>query len=264
MATFIAWMKQRPLTIFFILAYAFTWALTPLIRISPMLGVPGLLMPAVAAILVVTWTEGRAGLRELFGRLARWRVGLIWYLVALGLPILLSLAVVGLSLLLGVPAEVQLAPITPLAILVFVLVIGEELGWRGYALPQLLRNHSAVMASLILGLLWACWHLPTFFVPDTPQAQIPFVAYIIYVLGMSVLFTWIFVHTQGSVLIATLFHGAINTFGFLNEALSPELRWWLTAAVYAVSAAIVVLATGINLRRSAIKQPKSTPDIAPS
>jgi membrane protease YdiL (CAAX protease family) len=134
---------------------------------------------------------------------------------------------------------------------VFVLVVGEEIGWRGYALPKLLQSHSAVAANLILGILWGGWHLPTFFVPGAPQAGIPFVAFLLFTTGASVLFTWLYLHTRGSLLLATLFHGAINSFGFVNNALDPASRWWLTGAVYVAAAFVVSIVAGLNLGRKA-------------
>ena len=90
------------------------------------------------------------------------RVGLLWYLIALGLPAVLSLATAGLNYLLGAPAFVQVGSLTVFDLVLFVLVVGEELGWRGYALPRLLEKRSPLIASLILGVLWGLWHLPTF------------------------------------------------------------------------------------------------------
>ena len=189
---------RHPLVTYFILAYALTWVLAPLLTISLLLGVVGLLMPAVAAIVVTALTEGKPGVKTLLQRLKLWRVGLRWYVVALGLPVLLSAAVVALSILLGAPAQVEFSPVSLLTMIVFVLVVGEEIGWRGYALPKLLQNHSAVAASLILGVLWGGWHLPTFFIAGSPQASIPFVAFLLFTTGASVLFTWLHLHTGGT------------------------------------------------------------------
>ena len=252
--------KRYPLAAYFVLAYALTWMLAPLLTISLLLGVVGLLMPAVAAIVVAALTEGKPGVKTLLQRLTIWRVGLRWYVVALGLPVLLSAAVVALSILLGTPAQVEFSPISPLTMVIFVLVVGEEIGWRGYALPKLLQNHSAVVASLILGVLWGGWHLPTFFIPGAPQADIPFVAFLLFTTGASVLFTWLHLHTGGSLLIATVFHGAINNFGFVNNALDPASRWWLTGVVYMAAGLLVFLIAGLNLGRrpAAQEAPSST------
>jgi uncharacterized protein len=244
-----SFVKRHPVVAYFVLAYALTWVLAPLLTISLLLGVVGLMMPAVAAIVVIALTEGRPGLQSLGRRLKLWRVGLRWYVIALGLPVLLSAIVVALSILLGAPAQFEFGPVSLITMIVFVLVVGEEIGWRGYALPKLLQSHSAVVASLILGVLWGGWHLPTFFIPGAPQAGIPFIAFLLFTTGASVLFTWLYLHTRGSLLIATLFHGAINSFGFVNTALDPTSRWWLTGAVYFAAACLVSIVAGLNLGR---------------
>jgi membrane protease YdiL (CAAX protease family) len=251
--------KRHPLVTYFVLAYALTWILAPLLTISLLLGVVGLLMPAMAAVIVTAMTEGKPRVKDLFQRLKLWRVGLRWYVVALGLPVLLSAAVVALSVLLGAPAQIELSPVSLLTLVVFVLVVGEEIGWRGYALPKLLQTRSAVTASLILGVLWGGWHLPTFFIAGSPQASIPFIAFLLFTTGASVLFTWLYLHTQGSLLIATLFHGAINSFGFVNNALDPASRWWLTGIVYVAAAFLVSIVAGLNLGRQPAAQAETAP-----
>jgi membrane protease YdiL (CAAX protease family) len=154
--------KKHRLIAFFVLAYLLTWWIYPVLKVSPLLGIFGLFGPALAAIIVAAVTEGKSGVKSLLSRVVRWRVGLPWYLIALGLPTVLSLATAGLNYLLGAPAFVQVGSLTVFDLVLFVLVIGEELGWRGYALPRLLEKRSPLIASLILGVLWGLWHLPTF------------------------------------------------------------------------------------------------------
>lgn len=251
------WIKEHALVAFFILAYGFTWALFPLVSISPLMGILGLFGPAFAALVVTGVRDGREGVRRLVARLGLFRVGPAWYLVTLGLPVLLSAIIVGLSLLLGYPGPVRFQEINVLNLLVFVLVFGEELGWRGFALPELLNNRSGVSASLILGVLWSFWHLPTFFTPGMPQAGVPLLPYTLTLIGLTTLFTWLFQNTRGSLLIATLFHGAYNTFGLVNPSLDPASRWWLYALVYLGAGLVVFLAAGPDLnRRLAIRRKK--------
>jgi uncharacterized protein len=239
--------KRYPLAAFFILAYAFAWGLTLLTRVSLVFGFLALFGPAAAAILVTAATDGSAGIQTLFGRLAIWRVGLRWYLVALGLPALLSLFVAGLSLALGLPTSVRFNELSPVAITLFVLVVGEELGWRGYALPRLQARYGGLGASLILGLLWAGWHLPNQLIPGLEFYGYGFGAFALYVVAMTMLFTWLANHTRGSVLLAWLFHGAINTLIFVNGTIDIVQRWWLSAAVYGAVALVVVLVAGPHL-----------------
>jgi membrane protease YdiL (CAAX protease family) len=133
---------------------------------------------------------------------------------------------------------------------VFVLVVGEELGWRGYAQPQLEKSYLPLIAALILGVLWGLWHLPNFFVPGLPHYGVPLLAFVLYTTGLSVLAAWLLKYTRGSVLIATLFHGSTNAFGFLTPGLEITARWWLIGAVYSGAALVVVAIYGVRLYRS--------------
>jgi membrane protease YdiL (CAAX protease family) len=251
-----ALLKLYPLTAFFVLAYALSWWVYPLIQVSPLLGFVGLFGPAVAAIIVVAAAEGKAGLKNLLGRILRWRVGVRWYVIALGLPAVLALATAGMHLLLGAPTPVRLGQLSILEPILFMLVVGEELGWRGYALARLLATRSMLSASLILGVLWGAWHLPTFVIPGLPQQGIPISAFMLLTTAYSVLFTWIYLHTAGSVLIATLFHGAINFCqGFFLSGIDPTREYWLLAFVWWVAALVVVVATGATL----VRKPQNTP-----
>jgi membrane protease YdiL (CAAX protease family) len=102
--------------------------------------------------------------------------------------------------------------------------LGEEIGWRGYALPKHLSCRSPFCAGVILGLLWGVWHAPVYFVPgtgqfDTAQASdsfiVPFIGFVIWTIGLSILFTWIFLNTKGSLLMAVVFHASINVASYL-------------------------------------------------
>jgi uncharacterized protein len=242
--------KRYPLTAFFVLAYALSWLVYPLLQVSPFLGFAGLFGPAVAALVVVAAAEGKTGLRDLLGRILRWRVRVRWYVIALGLPAVLALVTAGMHLLLGAPTPLQLGQLSILELILFVLVVGEEIGWRGYALPRLLATRSMLSASVILGVLWGAWHLPTFFIPGLHQHSIPFLAFMLLTTAYSVLFTWIYLHTAGSVLIATLFHGAINFCqGFFLSGIDPAREYWLLAFVWWVAALVVLVVTGTTFVR---------------
>ena len=250
MSSITTFVKRHPLVGFFTLAYALTWPWIPLVSVSPLWGFPALFGPATAAIIVAAVTEGRTGVRDLLGRMTRWRVGVRWYAVALGLPALLTLAAMSLHLLLGAPTSVQLGGLSALNFVVFGLIVGEELGWRGYALPKLLAERSVLAASLILGVLWGAWHLPTFFVPGAPQYGLPFSAFVLLTVAYSVPFTWVYLHTRGSVLIATLMHGSINlSQGYFLGGIDPAREYWVLAAVYGMAALVLVIAAGSNLSR---------------
>jgi len=231
---------------FYLIACAISAALTALLRVSIVFGLLGLFGPAIAAVCVTAATEGRSGVRALLRKALIWRVGLGWYIAAIVLTEAVSLLTVGLSVVLGdgAPADIKPLPIDGLKIALFVMVVGEEIGWRGFALPRLLERFRPLPASLLLGVLWAAWHLPTFFLQGTAQSHFPFPAYVLYTSSLSVLFTWFYFHTQGSVLFATFFHGCVNTFLMWNNTADPVMLNWLQAAGYAVAASLVVAFAG--------------------
>lgn len=242
--------RKHPLIAFFVLAYLLTWWIYPLLKFSPLLGIFGLFGPALAAMIMAAITGGKTGLKALLSRVVRWRVGLPWYVIALGLPTVLSLVTAAVAYLLGAPKLLQVGALTIFDVILFVLVVGEELGWRGYALPLLLEKRSPVIASLILGAVWGLWHLPTFLVPGTPQYGLPLTAFVLLTIEYSILMTWVFLHTLGSVLIATLFHGAINlSQGLFLGGLDGATRYWLLSIVYGVAAIIVAVMLGFRARR---------------
>jgi len=252
-----ATVKRHPLIAFFVLACALTWPLIPLVSVSPLWGFPALFGPALAAIVVAAVAEGSTGVRDLLGRLVRWRVRTRWYAFALGLPVALSLVTAGLHLLLEAQISVEFGGLSVLNFVVFALIFGEELGWRGYALPRLLVGRTALSASLILGVLWGLWHLPTFFVSGTPQHGLPLSAFALLTVAYSVLFTWAYLHTRGSVLIATLLHGSINfSQGYFLGGIDPTREYWLLAAVYGAAALALVAATGPSLSHRPRARPK--------
>ena len=229
--------KNNPLLVFFTLAYLFTWSnWIPQALISRGMihaKVPGLLIiiagygPAFSAIIVTSLVSGRTGIRKLFSKLLLWRSGIKWYAVVLLLPAVIATAGLALQQLLGYgSAELskhQLLNLGPpgssvfvqILLLAFVFIIGfdgfgEEFGWRGFALPRMLEKYSALMASLVLGVLWAFWHLPYAMTLGTSMSEHPFYYFIPGIVASSILTTWIYNNTKGSILMAILFHATGN------------------------------------------------------
>jgi membrane protease YdiL (CAAX protease family) len=241
---------------YFVLAFAFTWlfwvpAALEAQGLISQLPVPatflGAFGPLVAAVVVTAQEGGRAGLRSLLSRVVRWRVAPIWYGVAILGPLLIMLGAIALHVVLGgQPPSLGLL-IGALPTLVFVSVymmitvaLGEEVGWRGYALPALQARYNALIASLILGVMWALWHLPVFFNPDTLYSNLPFLQFLAYIVPFAVLTTWVFNSTGGSVLMAMFFHAVLNA--------SSEL--WKTIPEYSVKPATAVEGIAENVHFS--------------
>lgn len=257
-------LKRHPVLLFFVLAYAFSWLVwgTSIAQARGLLSfhIPGtfaFIGLSLAAVIAVAVTGGRAAIIDLFRRMARWRVGVVWYGVALLLTPVLSALAIGLHLALGGTHEtgvlLPLAQVLPsFAFYVVYFLLTEETAWRGFALPRLQQGHSALSASLILGLLWGLWHTPLFFMADTFQASVPFVGFILSAVATTILMTWVFNHTRESVLIAALLHAATDTTIAFSNVMTGDLRlFWLFVGLTWVAAVVVVLIEGpAHLNRS--------------
>ena len=201
--------RRYPLMTFFFLAFGITWVVWVPRAAGAQLGVVGQVWtwaPAIAALLAAALTGGRPAVRELGVRLVRWRVGWQWYLVVILGPAAFSIVVAGVYAFLGGSWVAAVPPAlrgeTSLALLPLLLAIlaltdglGEELAWRGFALPRLLSQYNALVASLILGVLWALWHLPLVWTEEATLYQQPIWLLLLDTLAMSVLYTWVFLHT---------------------------------------------------------------------
>jgi len=168
--------------------------------------------PLLAALILVPLIGGRAGLKTWAKRIIQWRVGWQWYAAAILLPLIATGTGSLLNILLGAsvtPIQVsELPSLIPEAAFVLLFVgLGEEPGFRGFAIPHLQARFSAITATLILAAYGVAWHLPLFLTNDTPWAAIPTI-----VLGYFV-FTWLFNNSNGSVLIVMVFHTAQAIFG---------------------------------------------------
>jgi membrane protease YdiL (CAAX protease family) len=184
--------------------------------------------PLLMALGLSAYEGGRASVKELLGRFLRWRVHPLWYAVALLFPLVAVLITSGLIMVTGAPRPPFPALgqwlVLPIKFL-FVILLGgglwEEIGWRGYALPQLQRRYGALVGSLILGVIWASWHIPQWFIPGEASGSFP--AFVVGVVTLSVLLAWLYNNSGGSLLIVVLAHTANNTFFNLFAATSQAL-----------------------------------------
>ncbi len=279
--------RRHPLVTFFLLAFAITWVVWVPRAASQglwasdwpsVLGQAWTWAPAIAALLAAALTGGRDALRELGVRLVRWRVGWQWYLVVILGPALFSLVVAGVYVVLGgswaeaAPPAIREGPLVMLPLFLVILTLtdglGEELAWRGFALPRLLTRYNALVASLVLGVLWALWHLPLLWTEGNGMFHQPVWLLLMDVTAKSILFTWVFLHTRGSVLIAMLFHGATNLFIVSPDVASTgDLALPLLAAVAKwVLVLVVVLEAGPRLVRGPRPEalPRTSVEAAPT
>jgi membrane protease YdiL (CAAX protease family) len=222
----------------------------------------GSFMPSLVAIALTARGDGRRGVRELLARLVQWRVGLRWYVFALTFLAVVKLAVAVVYRVTtgGWPhfGETNVATIL-VAIVVSGIVggpLGEEIGWRGYALPRLTQRWGLAPASLLLGVVWACWHLPLFFLAGlttySDQFGQSFPTYLLQVTAFSVAIAWLMGNTRGSLLLAVLMHSAINQTKDIvpSKVAGADSMWALSSSSVAwLTVAALWLCAGYFLAR---------------
>jgi membrane protease YdiL (CAAX protease family) len=210
------------LSLFFVVAFAITWTLFTTVAVRVPLGTAagqllilgGAFSPAIAALSLTAWTDGASGVRALARRIliadvpGRYYAFAVLYLVTIKLTAaLLHRMVVGAWPQFSVEALL----VAPFAIALSTPVqAGEEIGWRGYALPRLAERFGLERASLLLGVIWAVWHIPQFYIAGADSYHQSFIVWALQVVAMSVAFAWLYARTGGSLLLVMLLHAAIN------------------------------------------------------
>lgn len=262
--------RRHPLVLYFALAYAITWTLAiPLalsargllsVDLPPALHYLTLYGPLVAAVGTEALIRGRPGMMDLLRRVVKVRIGWPWLLLALS-PLVLY-AVVSVSVRLATGAGVPIAglgtinflPPLGLAVLPFWILtagLGEETGWRGFALPRLQARHSALTASLLLGALWAGWHVPFFFyLPGyVAMGLAGFPGFAMSLVAGAVVLTWIYNSTRGSVFATVLWHGTLNV-GMASTAVPDAVAMGMSLLVIAWAIGLVVVLGPARLSRT--------------
>jgi membrane protease YdiL (CAAX protease family) len=210
-------------------------------------------------VVVTLCTEGPPGLANLFRRLTIWRVGVVWYVLAVGVPLLVAVVAQLLhSMTVGGPVGVTVSTPVPLMLLLALLVVGEEIGWRGFALPRLQARYRGLTASLVLGSLWACWHLVNATIPGLEAYRSSFPAFFFFVIGQTIVFTWLWNRTRGSLLLMWVLHAMVNVSLGLFFVGEQAHEWWFAGGALAVVALGVLLLDRAELARGA------PPRLAPS
>jgi membrane protease YdiL (CAAX protease family) len=253
-----------PLLTFFSLTFAVTWTCwaawmwtaslgAPIVRFRGLLLFLGIFAPSFVALALTRRAEGREGALALLRRLFEWQVAARWYVFAIGYMAAIKLTVaVAHRVATGAWPRFGDTPwYLILAATIFSTVVGgqagEEIGWRGYALPRLAERIGLARGSIVLGMVWASWHLPLFFVPEADTYQQSFPVYVMQVTAISVAIAWLYAHTKGSLLLVMLMHSAINQSKDIVPsavanatnafALSTSTAAWLTLAILWIPAA---------------------------
>src|SRR5215207_9934264 len=205
--------KRHPIITFFVLTYAIGWGCIPFWTFQAG-------APFIAALIVIPLTQGVAGLKELGLRMIRWRVRWYWYVVAIGLPLAAVVLTAGLNVALGASAP-SLASYGSISTILLVFAVrlvnpgdgalGEEPGWRGFALPGLQSTRSPLVSTLILGVLVTVWYVPLLFLEEGLLRPSIIVGFLLGTMAVTFWYTWLFNHTGGSVLMTLIAHAAQGT-----------------------------------------------------
>ena len=242
---------------FFLLTYAVGWIFfgamaaisDPVLRNIVVL--PGVFAPSLVALALTARSEGREGVRRLLGAIFQGPVAARWYVFAATYTIAIKLAAALLHrVVAGAWPEFGETPwyvLVGATLLSTPVQAGEEVGWRGYALPRLAPRLGLAKASVVLGVVWACWHLPFFFMSGTDTTGQSFPLYLLQVTAFSVAMAFLFWRAGGSLLPVMLLHAAANNTkdavpsaepGATNPlALSHSVVAWLTVALLWIGAA---------------------------
>jgi membrane protease YdiL (CAAX protease family) len=246
---------NRDLIAYFIVAYAISWAIGIPLALAHQGITPTFLPPwfhylvgygPMLSALGLTWAEqGQRGVKALWIRLTNLRVGTIWWLIAFS-PLIIGLAMaVGMNTLAGSNislsqlGEVHFLPplgIGALFLWLFTFGIGEEIGWRGFALPRLQKDRGALAATATLATFWAVWHLPQFFYLFDPAIAI---GWAIGLFAGAIVFTWLLNSTSGSILVVAVWHGCFNYItassagnGMLAAVVSTVVMVWAVVVIF--------------------------------
>lgn len=243
-------LRRHPLVYFYALACGMNIAIllvhrmvVPLPRIP--MAVAQAATPTISAMLVAAALNGKQGVHEVLAGFMRLKVNWHWYLAAFlmtGIPLLIALVYLGSGHLpRGLKPDASVATFfSALALCLFSGPLPEEAGWRGFALPYLQKRYNALVSSLILGLLWAFWHIPFFLDPVYRAATMPFAMFVGVVIGLSILFTWIFNNSGGSLFLTVLAHFFFNVSSVI---LVQFLGWMPPLWLYVGGGSLMALLT---------------------
>lgn len=261
---------MRILLSYFLLTFLVSWiffigivllstgslSVTPGITVlQPILVFLGVASPSLVALFLLHQNGAKEQIQKILKKVFQWKVSIRWYLFAAGFIVIIKLLVAGLhKMLTGLWPVFGTEPWYLMAGAVFIstwVQAGEEIGWRGFVLPRLTEKLGLSLATLILGLIWAAWHLPLFFVPGASTYGQSFLLYTLQVTALSVALGWLYWRSGGSLLLTMLMHAAVNNTknivpSALNETTEPyllnaSLIGWLTVVLLWIFASIFLL-----------------------
>ena len=236
---------RTQLIVFIVLAFALAWmGMLPVVMRYGFLKMGGFLFlfgPAIAALITAGWAGGVSGIKEVLGRYFRWKTQAGWYLLAL----LLMPAIFLIAAAVSFPAHLaELWTKNPWYFVVasfgFLMFItsGEEIGWRGFALPRLERVFGhPFLTGVIVGVVWGLWHAPMYLIPG--QSSFPFYLFMPFIVGLSVLYSVLFQNTNGSLLLAVILHASTDITPRIMQIDKFTVTTWAIIAALTWMAALV-------------------------
>ncbi len=248
---------------FFLLTYAVTWTCwIPVVAFNSRptsllydLWLLGTFAPSLVALALTARKYGTTGVNALLGRIFHWRLAARWYVFAISYIAVIKL-IVAVAHRMAIGAWPRFGHEGPVTMLVAILLStpvqsGEEVGWRGYALPHLAQAMGYARGALLLGVLWACWHLPQFFFMAADTYRQSFPVWSLQVIALSIAMAWLYTKSNGSLLLMMLMHAAVNnTKDIVPSAVSnpsgtfslhASLVMYLTVAVTWIAAAYFLI-----------------------
>jgi membrane protease YdiL (CAAX protease family) len=236
---------DHPMATFVVLAYAFSWVTIPI------LGGPIGSGPFLAAMVVLSLTQGWPGIRSLGRQMIKWRVNWRWYAFAILLPTVTAIAAAVIAVLLGADTpssdQVALWVEIPINFVLYLLIPlwgpWEEPGFRGFALTRLTQTQSVLAAALAIGVIHVFWHTPLFFTGEIPASDV------VWIIAASIAFAFLVIRSGGSVLLAMVMHATNNVVSgeyvtSLFSGSDVELQGWVRATMWSAIAIVLLLLAG--------------------
>jgi membrane protease YdiL (CAAX protease family) len=241
------WLQSAPVAAFFLLTFLFSWGMWWLVR--PLVSgagegwhtavhTAGLCGPTVAALVLSGLLYGWQGVGDLLKRIARFRAGIGWYLFALFSTLIIGLSAIGVHALAGgmTPPMNLIFPVQ--ALLPLPAGLPEEYGWRGFALPHLLKKRSALVASLIIAFFWVVWHIPI----SPILKNVSFLGlFLLETIPLSILFSWLYINSRGSILLVVLYHLVYNVLVYVLNIPGSRSLWAVYVGLNWLLAVLVVV-----------------------
>jgi membrane protease YdiL (CAAX protease family) len=246
------WLQSAPVAAFFLLTFLFSWGVWWLVR--PLVSGAGggwrtaahtfgLCGPTLAALVLSGFLCGWQGVGDLLKRIARWRVGFGWYLFALFSTLIIGLTAIGLHTLAGGVTPPMNRIVLAQVLLPLPAGLPEEYGWRGFALPHLLKKRSALVASFIIAFFWVVWHIPI----SPILKNVSFLGlFLLEVIPLSILFSWLYINSRGSILLVVFYHLVYNVVVYMLNIPGSSSLWAVYVGLNWLLAALVVARYGAS------------------